>query len=466
MFCGREEELNILNKRYHSNHFEFGYIYGQRRIGKTTLVDEFAKDKKSLVFFASDSDDKTIRDDFTNTLSSVTGINYGSFRSWDDFFIEVSNFFKDDFGLVVIDEYPNIMLTRDGKRKKTDFVSKLQNAIDHIFIKQKFLLILTGSNVSFMEKEVADTNAPLYKRNTFQLLISKLEWFDAIKMLNGMNEVDKLKTLCLTDTFPYYLSRIDVTKSFEENLEELFFAKDALFVSDPSKTITSEMAANGLYSSIMRNIASGINSVSSLAEVINVDTATISVYLDKMMKNNIVSKHYYFNSKRITYYKIIDRMAAFYFRFIFANSELIKLGYGRAIKLKINNAIDNFIHLAFEDVCITYLHYLNKNMKLETLYPSFEKYHIENSILNRSIEIDIASSSEDHLLVGECKFSNSKKSIGVLNKLIENVSVEPFKNYVHKNFYIFSSSGFENALLDIKDKNIHLIDLKAMLEKL
>ena len=150
MFYGREDELKILNKRYESDRFEFGYVYGQRRIGKTTLVDEFAKNKKSIVLFASDSDDKTIRDDFTDVLSSITGITYGSFKNWDEFFEAVAKYFDDDKGVLIIDEYPNIMLTRDGKRKKTDFVSKLQNAIDHIFLKQKFLLILTGSNVSFM----------------------------------------------------------------------------------------------------------------------------------------------------------------------------------------------------------------------------------------------------------------------------------------------------------------------------
>lgn len=464
MFYGREDELKILNKRYESDRFEFGYVYGQRRIGKTTLVDEFAKNKKSIVLFASDSDDKTIRDDFTDVLSSITGITYGSFKNWDEFFEAVAKYFDDDKGVLIIDEYPNIMLTRDGKRKKTDFVSKLQNAIDHIFLKQKFLLILTGSNVSFMEKEVGDTNAPLYKRNTFQLFVSKLEWTDAVKMLHGMNYENITKTLCLTDTFPYYLSLIDTTKSFEENLDNLFFAKDAPFVSDPSKIITSEIAASGLYASIMRNISSGINSVSALADALNIDTATISVYLEKMIKNKVVSKHYYFDSKRITYYKIIDRMTSFYFRFIYSNVELIKLGYGEAIKNKYKNAIDNFIHLAFEDVCITYLNYLNKKMMLNTLYLSFEKYSVEHSILNRSIELDIVSSSDDYLLAGECKFSVSKKSINVYNKLKENISVEPFKKYKHQELYIFSSSGFDDRLLAVNDSSLHLIDLEKMLK--
>ena len=464
MFIGREEELAILSRRYDSDRFEFGYIYGQRRIGKTCLVDEFAKNKKALVLFAGDSDDKTIRDDFTSYLAQASGRVYGSFKSWDDFFIAVSEYFGDTKGFLVIDEYPNIVLTRDGKRKKTDFVSKLQNAIDRVFSKQRFLLVLTGSNVSFMEKEVSDTKAPLYERNTFQLFLTKLDWVNGVTMIGGMDLQDRIKTLCLTDTFPFYLSNIDVNASFDENLDRLFFGRDALFVSDPSKLLTSEIEANGLYSGIMRNLAAGHNTITALANVLDVDSAVVSVYLEKLIKNNVVSRHSMYNSKRTTFYKIIDRMTAFYFRFIHRNADLIKLGYGQAIKERERNAIDNFIHLAFEDVCISYLEHLNRHLALGDLFPEFQNYHVENSVLGRSIELDIVSSTDTSLLVGECKLSSSKKGIEILSRMKENISVPPFNNFKNVCYYIFSSSGFDNDLLAKHGANVNLIDLAYMLE--
>lgn len=68
---------------------------------------------------------------------------------------------------MVIDEYPNIILTKDGKKKKTDFQSSLPKAIDLLFKNRKFVLILAGSNVSFMKNEIQNYNTPLYQRNTF-----------------------------------------------------------------------------------------------------------------------------------------------------------------------------------------------------------------------------------------------------------------------------------------------------------
>ena len=68
---GRKNELGLLEKRYESPHFEFGYVYGQRRIGKTALMQMFSKGKKSLLFYATESSDSINLSSFASTLSSV-----------------------------------------------------------------------------------------------------------------------------------------------------------------------------------------------------------------------------------------------------------------------------------------------------------------------------------------------------------------------------------------------------------
>jgi AAA+ ATPase superfamily predicted ATPase len=50
MFVGRTRELDTLNKRYSSGKFEFAVIYGRRRVGKTTLINEFIKDKETVFY--------------------------------------------------------------------------------------------------------------------------------------------------------------------------------------------------------------------------------------------------------------------------------------------------------------------------------------------------------------------------------------------------------------------------------
>lgn len=52
-FIDHEDELEFLNNQYNSNEASLVILYGRRRIGKTTLIAEFMKNKNALYFFAS-----------------------------------------------------------------------------------------------------------------------------------------------------------------------------------------------------------------------------------------------------------------------------------------------------------------------------------------------------------------------------------------------------------------------------
>ena len=118
---GRKKELELLNKRFESDKFEFGYIYGQRRIGKSSLLAMFTENKKSLNFYASDSTDIDIRKSFSSTLLEALGYSDALFPDWYSFFEALDKFCGDDKIVICIDEFPNIIIGRDGKRKKTNF---------------------------------------------------------------------------------------------------------------------------------------------------------------------------------------------------------------------------------------------------------------------------------------------------------------------------------------------------------
>lgn len=461
-FVGRKKELNILENRYNSESFEFGYLYGQRRIGKTSLLDHFQVGKKSLLLFATDSEDADIRDSFTKELSKKTGITYGAFKNWYEFFEAVDDYFKNDKGILVIDEYPNIMLTRDGKRKRTDFPSMLQKAIDNLYNHRKFTLVITGSNISLMEKEMNDNNAPLYQRNTFSLLLKKLEWDEAIESLKGISNKKKAEFLSLTNTFPYYLSLIDKNASLDDNLLRLFYGVDAIFTDDPSKIITSDKATGGLYASLIKHISLGRNTIDELCKTLDIDSSKMNKYVKELINDNILKRIGNFNSNRNIKLEIIDPMLTFYYRFIRENVENIKRGYGELIKKEQENSIKDFFDHQFENICVTYLEYLDKNSQLDALYIDFYSFTVDHSKLGRSVQIDVLGASNSHLLIGECKYSKNPRTIKDFFDMKEDTSIEVFNQFHNKEYYLFGASGFTKELLDYKDEHLHLIDLDKM----
>ena len=52
MFVGRERELKKLNMMYQSDQFEFAVLYGRRRVGKTTLIREFMREKQGVYYIS------------------------------------------------------------------------------------------------------------------------------------------------------------------------------------------------------------------------------------------------------------------------------------------------------------------------------------------------------------------------------------------------------------------------------
>lgn len=119
----------------------------------------------------------------------------------------------------------------------------------------------------------------------------------------------------------------------------------------------------------------------------------------------------------------------------------------------------------FEKECRTYLEQQGKRGKLHGWYSRFENYHVENSALGRSIELDIVAANEKSLLIGECKFSKKKRTTKDYEKILEDISVPPFNAYKKVEIYLFGASGFDPKLRQTKDSSLHLIDLSTMFSR-
>ena len=97
MFIGRKAELEKLNQMYHSDHFEFAVIYGRRRIGKTTLITEFCKDKKAIYYMSAESTAKENLENLSRAIFEVLvpNVEMPPFQSFDivmkELFLQLMN---------------------------------------------------------------------------------------------------------------------------------------------------------------------------------------------------------------------------------------------------------------------------------------------------------------------------------------------------------------------------------------
>lgn len=54
VFVDRQQEMETLQSEYERNGSALVVLYGRRRVGKTTLISEFIRDKNALFFLASE----------------------------------------------------------------------------------------------------------------------------------------------------------------------------------------------------------------------------------------------------------------------------------------------------------------------------------------------------------------------------------------------------------------------------
>lgn len=456
MFYGRKKELAKLEKEYLKDN-SFCSIYGTRRIGKTSLINEFLIGKKHIMFQAKEVSDSDNLKYFSFKVSEAFHRNDEYvYSSWEKAFDAAISFFNGEKGVIVIDEYPYLVKSYEG------ISSIIQDIYDNKLKNSRIMLILSGSNLSFMEHELNDKQSPLYKRLTLKMKINKMPFDEAVLFLSHYSNEDKTRFLCMFGQYPFYLSKINEKLSFEDNLKELLFNENSILLDCPKLMLSNSSREQGFYNSILLYLAGKKKSLTELSRLMNEDVTKVNKYMKTLTDAQIVIKKEMFNSKRQSYYYIEDPVLRFYYQFIFHDIEKIEAGFGEAVFERSKDDIRSFISYSFEDVAISYMEGLSINGKLGGIFYPIQNLVIEKSELNRSIEIDGVAKDEDSLLVLECKFTKKKRTMNDYFRMIENTSIQMFSGMKKTDYYIISKSGFEDDLLNLRDKNLHLISLDDM----
>ena len=459
MFIGREEELRELNERFNSGRFEMGVVYGSRRIGKTSILKQFIKDKLAFYFQAKESNELDNRTAFSNKVNELIGVPYSFvYPTYSDGFDALLKYAGGKPLVIVIDEIAFISQSDKG------FLSELQYNIDHKFKETEIKLILSGSTISFMKDILKNKRGPLFQRSTFQMNVKKLVYSDALKFLEELSIEEKFKYLSIFGERPFYLEMIDKSKSFEENIYNLLFNKFGNLIDAPDKVLPSASKDQNTYNTILKAIAHRKRTNKEIADYIGKETNYVASYLPKLVANEIIEKRESFNkNQKMNYYEISDNLIRFWYRFVFDNRDEILGDLGKVIYEDKAEEISLFISVGFEDVALSYLTEKNVKGELPYHYGVIRGYKVDNSKLGRSIELDGLAQgigkAKNRLLVAECKYRNKSLSLSVLEHLKESLSIFPAEHY---DIYLFSKSGFSDDILALNDSSIHLVSLEEM----
>ena len=147
MFIGRERELASLKEFYDRDGIGMTVIYGRRRIGKSTLIAEFVKNKKTIFYTATKVGKTRNLELFSRQVTNLfmPGVENISFHTTEAVFDFIDKSIGSDKIVLVIDE-----LSYWAERDEA-LLSIMQKYIDTVWNDKNLKIILCGSALSFME---------------------------------------------------------------------------------------------------------------------------------------------------------------------------------------------------------------------------------------------------------------------------------------------------------------------------
>jgi hypothetical protein len=436
-FIGRKSELNDLNLLLSKKTASLVVIKGRRRIGKSRLIEEFAKGKNFLRFEGVAPTRKTTsqnqRAEFARQVNLQLGIpGLEKLKDWGDLFTLVAKTVEKDEVIILFDEI-SWMGSKDPL-----FLGKLKIVWDQHFQKNpNLILILCGSMSAWIEKNIISSTG-FFGRISLKLTLNELSLHESNQLLTAHgfkgSKQEKFMILGVTGGIPWYLEQINPQLSAKENIRKLCFVPDGLLVED-FKYIFHDLFGKRLpackrivislkdspkeYEDIAKSIQ--YSSGGPLSEYL--EDLIISGFLERDRAWSLLSEEELKSSK----YRICDNYLRYYLKYILPSLRKIKKGLFKTISPFNLPGWEGVMGLQFENLVLNNREPVWKALGLHVEDIVFENPYFQLKSTKRTgCQIDyLIQTRLKNLYICEIKFSHKPISTSVIQEMKK--KIEAFK---------------------------------------
>lgn len=458
-FINREKEKDFLESEYLKDTPSFVVIYGRRRIGKTSLIKEFIKDKSALFFLATEESEAENRNAFKSAVAEYIHnplLAQADVGSWEELFSYIADDATHDRKLIVMDEFQYI-----GKANRA-FVSVLQKIWDTVLSDKSIMLILCGSLVNMMYSQTLSYDSPLYGRRTGQIKMKQIAFAYYHEFFPNVNDRQLIESYAVTGGVPKYIESFQPYSDIYTAIERCVMSKESYLYEEPAFLLEKEVQDVGSYFSIIKTIASGKEKQSEIASALNVAQTNLPKYLKTLIDLDILEREVPATEdkpekSKMGLYKIKDNYIRFWFRFIYPYRSYIEMDNTDFVMQKIKAGfVANHAAFVYEDICRReYMPALVAEGKWD-----FTPTRIGRWWDRSDTEIDVVAVDEgsDNIIFGECKFTSEPMDADVYYHLLEKAEKVDWKKQTRKNhFVLFSFNGYTDRLRTLAEEKDNIL---------
>ena len=306
-----------------------------------------------------------------------------------------------------------------------DLLSTLQQCWDRSWKGAgNVLLLLCGSYLGFMEREVLGRASPLFGRRTAQIHLQPFGYLDAARFHPRWSPTDRARAYFLVGGLPQYLLCLDDARSIEINIRQHLLDEFAPLFHEPTFLLREELRERAPYHAILFATASGPGNVHAIASATGLSDRNLHYYLQQLVDLGYVHRRYPLEGRRRNpkqvRFGIDDPLLRFWFRFVFPNMSAIRgAGATRAFRERIAPALDAWFGGCFERLCREALSLIYAS---EGVIAGFEV----GEYWSPQTQIDVVALREDNWTdLGECKWGAVRSPRALEAELDRKASLYP-----------------------------------------
>ncbi|OGT48070.1 MAG: ATPase [Gammaproteobacteria bacterium RIFCSPHIGHO2_12_FULL_38_11] len=450
-FVGRSKELRELKQIQERESANLVVVQGRRRIGKSRLIEEFAKDQKFYCFIGTAPTKKTTAqmqmDEFARQLCEQFSLPKFAMQDWGDLLTMLYKQVSKNRVVILFDE-----ISWMGSLDAT-FLGKLKNAWDTQFKKNpKLMLVLCGSVSSWIEENIISSTLFL-GRPTLYLTLHALPLPECNQFLKAQHShispYEKLKLLSVTGGVPRYLELININLSAEDNIRAMCFSPNAPLLNEFERIFSDIFGTRSkIYKEIIQLLAKGSVSLEDIFENCGrTKTGDFSVYLNDLETAGFVSRDFTWNlnnnkQSKLSHYRLKDNYVRFYLKYIAPNKTKIAKGLFNENSITTLPAWESILGLQFQNLVLNNAIEIIKKLEIPLEDVQFVNSFFQQKTKSQpGCQIDLLIQTKYNcLFVCEIKFSKNKIPVSIIDevqkkitsiKMPKNVSCRPVLIHVN-----------------------------------
>ncbi len=473
-FIGRERELEKLRDLERGDKACLVVIKGRRRIGKSRLAAEFAKDKRLLSFSGlapvPGVTAQNQRDVFARQFSSHFNLPPLTFTDWSDAFSHLTLHLTNKPTVILLDEISWI-----GSEDPT-FIPKLKNWWDLEVQKFPHLFVIFCGSVSiWIEKNILNSTA-FFGRVTQTITLEELNIPTAVELMKSKgvkaSSYDFYKLLSIMGGVPWYLEQVLPHLTVDENIKRLCFEKEGLLTVEFDKIFHDLFKkSSSIYKEVIQTLSDGMKTLEEIRKALDYSRGgSLSEIIKSLITSGFISGYYTWTPKtgkegKSYLYRLSDNYIRFFLKYIEPNLSKIEKNSYDSVPVSKLPGFESMLGLQLETLLLK-----NRNLLLKAIgiHPmdvvADNPYRQNASTVHSGCQIDYLIQSQTQTLY-LCEFKFSKREIG--NEIIEEMRKKEKSLTTPKGFakvpVLFHLGGVSDSLYDSK-YFFRIIDLNDFLE--